>query len=732
MKSHQLILECLEDRCLPSMCVTEFSIPSLASDPTSIIGARDGNLWFTESDPVTGNKIGRITPAGEITEFPLPNAESQPSRITLGPDGNVWFTEFAGNRIGRITTDGVITEFPIPTPGSEPNGIVQGQHGDLWFTENAGNKIGRITLDGMITEFPVSTPGSRPGAITRDLADNLWFVEVSGNKIGRIDQQGNITEFTIPTPNSNPSSITLGLDGNLWFTEFIGDKIGRITPQGIITEFPTPVSPSRPNGITTGPDGYLWVTFAAGDVNSVRQLGLDGTFFSEVKLPTAQASPAGITEGPDGNVWFTELTGNKIGIVHLDPSRRFVQALYREVLGRRAGRAEEDFWLGVLVENGANALARGIEGSPEAHTRRVESWYADYLGRAADAIGREFFLGTLLDGFSEEIALSQLLGSDEFFNRQDDTPSEESFVRALYRELLEREPGSDDVAFWMTRLPTFGRTGVAQGFLESLEYRQKVIIESYASLLDRPTPPTEAEVNSWAAQQLFLLGIRVGIESSPEFYFQHHPSARHCFIDALYQLAAGRNSTQQEQHNIFLFLDGGSDAVVPVVLRSTEAYLNRVHDWYADFLDRSPDNAGQQFFVQTLVTGSSDEQALSIMLGSQEYFDRSPQVLGQAQGPSAPTFVRALYQQLLGRSARDGEVQYWVNSVATSGRDGVALGFLQSAEYRRLFVGRAYAEILHRIQAPTPGEVDFWVQASLGIAGIREALASSLEFYNNG
>src|SRR4249919_764973 len=87
-----------------------------------------------------------------ITEFALPNAGSLPNGIAAGPDGNVWFTEYSGNRIGRITPAGVITEFPVPTPDSQPNGIIAGPDKNLWFTELAGNKIARITPSGGITE----------------------------------------------------------------------------------------------------------------------------------------------------------------------------------------------------------------------------------------------------------------------------------------------------------------------------------------------------------------------------------------------------------------------------------------------------------------------------------------------------------------------------------------------------------------------------------------------------
>ena len=79
---------------------------------------------------------GVATAAGQvITEFTLPNAGSVPNGIAAGPDGNVWFAEFSGNRIGRITPAGVITEFPVPTPNSQPNGIIAGPDKNLWFTE---------------------------------------------------------------------------------------------------------------------------------------------------------------------------------------------------------------------------------------------------------------------------------------------------------------------------------------------------------------------------------------------------------------------------------------------------------------------------------------------------------------------------------------------------------------------------------------------------------------------
>ncbi|MEO8191068.1 MAG: hypothetical protein ABI682_12065 [Acidobacteriota bacterium] len=236
-------------RITPSGVVTEFSIPTAGSEPTSITRGPDGNLWFTEN----AGKIGRITTAGAVTEYPLSNTSSTPDSIVVGSDGNLWFTEFALGKIGRITPAGAITEFQTP---SDPASIAPGSDGNLWFTERLGNHVDRITPDGVITQFPTLTM-SRLTAITGAADGNLWFVSDSDNKIGRITTAGAVTEFNIPG-TAHGEALTAGPDGNIWST---GDhEIARITPTGAVTEYPIPGDSGVIGGIVTGADGNLWFT----------------------------------------------------------------------------------------------------------------------------------------------------------------------------------------------------------------------------------------------------------------------------------------------------------------------------------------------------------------------------------------------------------------------------------------------------------------------------------------
>src|SRR5436309_1944069 len=103
--------------------LTEFTVPTASSGPTSITAGPDGNLWFTE---ISGIKIGQISPAGTIREFSLPTSNSPPYGIIAGPDGNLWFTEAEQtfnpvSKVGRITPAGVITEFTIAGFLNTPN-----------------------------------------------------------------------------------------------------------------------------------------------------------------------------------------------------------------------------------------------------------------------------------------------------------------------------------------------------------------------------------------------------------------------------------------------------------------------------------------------------------------------------------------------------------------------------------------------------------------------------------
>jgi hypothetical protein len=129
-----------------------------------------------------------------------------------------------------------------------------------------------------------------------------------------------------------------------------------------------------------------------------------------------------------------------------------------------------------------------------------------------------------------------------------------------------------------------------------------------------------------------------------------------------------------------------------------------------------------------MVNGLRPEQVLSLILGSQEYFNHAASVPGVGGAPSNATFVTALYAQILNRLPAPPEVDYWVGQIGR-GRATVALAFLLSPEYRTTVVLADYSTVLRRPASPTAAEVAGWVNSGVDITTIRIGFEASVEFY---
>ncbi len=128
--------------------MTEFATPRAGGHPQWLSNGTDGPVWFADD-----YQIGRVTRDGSVAEFDLPEPhyrgtdETLASWLTLGPDGCLWFLESQGNKVGRVTPAGEITEFPIPSGkqfdffnhpfrSSQPTGLIVGPDRALWFAES--------------------------------------------------------------------------------------------------------------------------------------------------------------------------------------------------------------------------------------------------------------------------------------------------------------------------------------------------------------------------------------------------------------------------------------------------------------------------------------------------------------------------------------------------------------------------------------------------------------------
>ena len=248
--------------------VTEFPIPTANAAPDHIIGASDGNLWFTESGNNV-NKIAKSTTTGTITEFSTlfaPPPQDTPMGLVDRGDGNIWYAANGSSRVGFISYNGSQAgETSVPTASAGPFDIATAPDGNLYYTEQNVDKLGRVH-DLFSAQSEVSlTAGSIPKDIVRGPDGNLWFTENGRGNIGRLSPNSfSVTgEFPTPTQQAAPWSITVGQDGALWFTEqgqqlSVVDKIGRTTTSGTVSEYPSPISGLALQGIATAPDGSIW------------------------------------------------------------------------------------------------------------------------------------------------------------------------------------------------------------------------------------------------------------------------------------------------------------------------------------------------------------------------------------------------------------------------------------------------------------------------------------------
>jgi hypothetical protein len=207
------------------------------------------------------------------------------------------------------------------------------------------------------------------------------------------------------------------------------------------------------------------------------------------------------------------------------------------------------------------------------------------------------------------------------------------------------------------------------------------------------------------------------------------------WVHALYEDFIGREGSLAEWDAWVNILPSmGVAGVVNSIARSTEALKRQVDSIYTRFLNRQADTAGENFWIQYLQQGNTEEQLINQLLGSQEFF--------VDQGSTNSGFVKGLYQLLLNRTPATSEVNAWVNVVPAIGRSGVATSFTSSGEYRtgavRTFYGDPslspkpfepyFTNLLHRTAAPASQEIQGWVSTSMDSLTIETTLAETVEY----
>jgi hypothetical protein len=205
------------------------------------------------------------------------------------------------------------------------------------------------------------------------------------------------------------------------------------------------------------------------------------------------------------------------------------------------------------------------------------------------------------------------------------------------------------------------------------------------------------------------------------------------FVQALYTDELGRTASAAEVASWENVLGGpgGQAAVVSGIANSTEARTHTVTGWFQTYLGRTP-SAAEVSVWAPLLASQTQEQVLSGILGSTEFFNDAQNMGFGGTGPTAAdqNFVIALYQDLLGRTPSQTEVNNQVAALQQMTPQQLALSFLQSTEYRTDVVEGYYTSLLHR--SGSAAEVAGWVNSALDLRTIRMDFEDSAEFFVNG
>lgn len=401
----------------------------------------------------------------------------------------------------------------------------------------------------------------------------------------------------------------------------------------------------------------------------------------------------------------------------------WVGLLYRDVLGRVPSTDEVTGWTTVL-DNGAtrDQVAQAFIGSAEFQQHLVGQFYTQYLQRPADPGGLSTFTSALSGGAKQDAVRFGILASTEYFANHGNNA--DSFVQALYQDLLGRTPQGSEAAGWVAQVNAGNRGGVVSGFLGSREFQVDEVQGLYSSLLRRTADSGGLDhFTNLLSQGQDLRAAEREIVMSTEYY----TSAQNIlFVQSLYHDVLGRSGDGAAELGAWLAqLNSGTSrtSVASAFTNSVENQMHIVRNLYQRLLARDADAGGLAYFVNILNQRGHVNDVISGITGSDEYYARN-------QGTPA-LFILALYRDFLNRGASNAEIQGWVGHLDSGEtRQQVSQEFLASTEPRNVAIASLYNSLLGRDPTSVElGAIATRLQNGESDASIAASLLASDEYY---
>lgn len=200
----------------------------------------------------------------------------------------------------------------------------------------------------------------------------------------------------------------------------------------------------------------------------------------------------------------------------LEEVEAYVEAVYLDLFGRAPDPQGLAGW-GAALRSGTpyGAVADGITYSREFRQGLITDAYLAYLGRAPDPAGLTAWADAMDAGLHIQQMEAGFLASPEYYGVAGATDA--AWVRALYQDVLGREPEAAEVDGWLPVVRQTGRVAVARAFLYSTEHLTTVVDGYYQWLLERSIDPEGARgwvaaIQSGARTEQIIAGIIASAE----------------------------------------------------------------------------------------------------------------------------------------------------------------------------------------------------------------------------
>jgi len=189
------------------------------------------------------------------------------------------------------------------------------------------------------------------------------------------------------------------------------------------------------------------------------------------------------------------------------PTERFVQEVYRDLLGRGLDPVGDAIWVG-LLNGGASheQVALDIERSPERRRDEVQALYLTLLGHFADDAtvnNATLFLNT---GGTLDQVRAVIAGSPEYFDKHGG--SNDAFVTAVYSDFLHAaaDPATRSAIDTALSNHTMTRQQVVATLLNTDAFRQVLVVGYFQEFLAHNVDPTDP-----AGGKPYVDDLRLGV-----------------------------------------------------------------------------------------------------------------------------------------------------------------------------------------------------------------------------